>query len=412
MRSHLRAAERYRSALREQLDRPLGSARSLDSDFYTDPEIFDAEMLMLSDRTWRVIGAQAQLAEPDSVRCATVSGRPLMLTRQGNSAIRCFYNVCKHRGAPLVHEAKAGVKTVSCAYHGWRYSLDGSLQKANHFNGIGDHRLCNANPIDLKLDEISCSTWNGLVFANFGAMARPIDATLSALNTRWQDYDFSQFEYGGELHYRVGGNWKLVVENFLDSYHNPFVHPALNKASSWDEHYAVVERDYFGVGTHVYRSDIAGHGGLPLLRGLSPERQRCAEYLCVTPTLMLGLHADYLFVLSIDPVDAQSTEEHVYFFFVNNGADNAEVTAARASTMRNWDRINREDIPIIEGMQFCRRSSPYGTSVFSPFHEGPMHAFQRSVAKMMADEPLAPAAPLEVSLHFTRDVDQPIGSEA
>ncbi|MBA5771196.1 hypothetical protein, partial [Escherichia coli] len=58
----------------------------------------------------------------------------------------------------------------------------------------------------------------------------------------------------------------------------------------------------------------------------SPQRARGAEYLLASPTLMLGLHADYLFVLTVDPVDVQTTDEHVYFFFV--GAPSAGTPAA------------------------------------------------------------------------------------
>ncbi|RZS76873.1 choline monooxygenase [Phyllobacterium myrsinacearum] len=397
----------YQAALHEQLDQPLATATSLDSVFYTSPDVFAAEMEALSSRTWRVVAAAGQLSQPNSVHSLTMTGQPLVVTRAADGTIRCFHNVCKHRGVPLVTESATAIKAMRCPYHGWRYRLDGTLERASHFNGIGDHRVCNTGLSSLDLDDIRCATWNGLVFANAGGEAPPLTATMQALDTRWHEYDFTQFEYGGDLHYRLAGNWKLVVENFLDSYHNPFVHPALNKASSWKAHYPIVEPDYFGVGSNVYQSDVAGHGGLPILTGLSPAGQRRAEYLCVTPTLMLGLHADYLFVLTIDPIDAQTTDEHVYFFFVGADKDDPKVKSARRNVLENWDRINREDIPVVEGMQVCRNASPYGTSVFSPFHEGPMHAFQRQVAQLMANrKPKPRQASVDHAIH------ELVGSEA
>ena len=397
----------YQAALTERLDHPLAAASSLDNDFYTNPQIFAAEMDALSARTWRVLAAEGQFPKPNSVRAVTMSGQSLALTRAADGTIRCFHNVCKHRGVPLVTEPASAIKAMRCPYHGWRYRLDGTLERASHFNGIGDHRVCNARLNSLDLDEVRCAMWNGLVFANPGGEAQPLSLTMDALNRRWSEYDFTQFEYGGELHYQIAGNWKLVVENFLDSYHNPFVHPTLNKASSWKAHYSIIEQEYFGVGSNVYHADIAGHGGLPILAGLSPQGQRRAEYLCVTPTLMLGLHADYLFVLTIDPIDAQTTDEHVYFFFVGADKDDPQVRSARKNVLEAWDRINREDIPVVEGMQSCRYSPNYGSSVFSPFHEGPMHAFQRQIAELMVNRK---QKPLPASIN--PEMNQLVGSEA
>jgi choline monooxygenase len=397
----------YQAALNERLDHPLATASSLDNAFYTSPEIFGAEMDALSARTWRVLAAEGQFPEPSSVRAVTMSGQSLILARGADGKVRSFHNVCKHRGVPLVTECATAIKAMRCPYHGWRYRLDGTLERASHFNGIGDHRVCNTRLGTLDLDEVRCSTWNGLVFANPGDEAQPLALAMEAISRRWGEYDFTQFEYGGELHYQIAGNWKLVVENFLDSYHNPFVHPALNKASSWKAHYPIVEPQYFGVGSNVYQSDVAGHGGLPILAGLSPEGQRRAEYLAVSPTLMMGLHADYLFVLTIDPIDAQTTDEHVYFFFVGADKDNPQVKSARRNVLENWDRINREDIPVVEGMQSCRHSPVYGPSVFSPFHEGPMHAFQRHIAELIVNKKQKP-----LSASTDHQMNQLIGSEA
>jgi choline monooxygenase len=381
----MQVAKRYQQALIDGLDRPLTHAASLPNLFYTESTVLRHELDVLADRQWRLLAADGQIPHPGDVMPVTLSGMPLVLVRGRDGKVRCFHNVCKHRGVPLVNTAARGATSLKCQYHSWRYALDGSLDRASHFNGINDHRLCHVDASCLNLDEVRCETWHGLVCVNPGGHAAPMADAMASLDARWREYDFPQLRYGGTLSYRVAGNWKLVVENFLDSYHNPFVHPVLNKASLWDEHYPIVEASYFGVGTHVYDAALAGHGGLPTFRGLTSQRAHGAEYLCVSPTLMLGLHADYLFVLSVDPVDAQTTDENVYFFFVEHDEPSDDTIAIRNKVLANWDRINREDLPIIEGMQLCRRSPAYGSASFSPFHEGPLHGFQRSLATLMAD---------------------------
>ena len=399
----MQAAQRYQHVLTQHLAKPLEHATSLPAAFYTDPEIFAHELAVLDERHWRVAAAGGQVARPGDVLPVTLSGMPLLVTRDRDGTPGCFHNICKHRGVPLVSERASDVHSIRCPYHAWRYGLNGTLERASHFNGIHDHHVDASHRACLELDRVRSASWNGLVCVNPGGRAAPLADTLAALDRRWHDYDFSQLQYGGALHYRVHGNWKLVVENFLDSYHNPFVHPALNKASLWNEHYPVVDAHFCGVGTHVYDAATAGHGGLPTVAGLSPQRARGAEYLLASPTLMLGLHADYLFVLTVDPVDVQTTDEHVYFFFV--GAPSAGTPAAhddgdpleaiRERVRANWDRINREDLPMIEGMHACRRSPGYRPGPFSPFHEGPLHAFQLSLARRMAPEPAVPSQPVE-----------------
>ncbi|MBY8610651.1 aromatic ring-hydroxylating dioxygenase subunit alpha [Burkholderia arboris] len=360
----MQAAQRYQDVLTQHLVKPLEYATSMAAAFYTDPEIFAHELAVLDERHWRVAAAGGQVARHGDVLPVTLSGMPLLVTRDRDGTPGCFHNICKHRGVPLVSERASDVHSIRYPYHAWRYGLNGTLERASHFNGIHDHHVDASHRACLELDRVRSASWNGLVCVNPGGRAAPLADTLAALDRHRHDYDFSQVQYGGALHCRGHGNLKLVVENFLDSYRHQFVHPALNKASLWNEHYPVVDAHFFGVGTQVYDAATAGHGGLPTFAGLSPQRACSAEYRLPSPTLMLGLHADYLFVLAVDPVDVLTINEHVYFFFIGEpsaGApaahdDGDPLDVIRMRVRANWDRINREDVPTIEGMQACRCS--------------------------------------------------------
>ncbi|MCZ9335926.1 Rieske (2Fe-2S) protein, partial [Klebsiella pneumoniae] len=63
-----------------------------------------------------------------------IAGWPLLAVRGGDGVIRAFHNVCRHRAGPLVSgPAGSCGQELTCAYHGWRYALDGRLRAATGF---------------------------------------------------------------------------------------------------------------------------------------------------------------------------------------------------------------------------------------------------------------------------------------
>src|SRR4051812_50163948 len=55
---------------------------------------------------------------------------PVMLGRSRGGQVFALRDVCPHRAAPLsaggFHRDAAGVETVQCPYHGWRFGADGA----------------------------------------------------------------------------------------------------------------------------------------------------------------------------------------------------------------------------------------------------------------------------------------------
>ncbi|MEZ5270517.1 MAG: Rieske (2Fe-2S) protein [Microthrixaceae bacterium] len=60
------------------------------------------------------------------------------------TAVRAFYNSCRHRGAPVVREACGTSKRLTCQYHSWSYGLDGELRAVpdeRSFSGLDTDSL-------------------------------------------------------------------------------------------------------------------------------------------------------------------------------------------------------------------------------------------------------------------------------
>ncbi len=403
----------------DELTRPIEQAFPLVNQFYTEPSLFRYEWESIGEQCWQVVATEAQIAKPGDILPLTVAGFPILLTRDAQGQLHAFHNACKHRGAVLATEKSQQKASIVCPYHAWRYALDGRLICASHFNGLRDHRIQSLNPrlqnqkISVLKEEIvgrerqdqeikngeevegltpiRVDQWHQLIFINLGSKAPPLSEVMQPINQRWQAYPLSQMKYGGGLNYKLHANWKLIVENFIDSYHNPFVHPSLNKASPWGEHYSIVEDSYFGVGTRLYDANLVGHSGLNKFNGLPNSLHKSAEYLHLFPNLMMGLHADYLFVFTVNPIDVSTTEENIWFFFAPASSTDENHTQAKEQAIKNWDRVNREDIPIVEGMHRVRTSSTFTSTAFnggcfSPFHEKTLQAFQQKWAKTMLNK--------------------------
>ena len=102
------------------IERPLGLAAR----YYTDPEVFAAEMDRVFARSWVMVGHVSQVAEPGTVITAAVGDESVLVANDGGN-LRAMYNVCQHRGHQLVTSEKVRVDQITCPYHAWTYGSTG-----------------------------------------------------------------------------------------------------------------------------------------------------------------------------------------------------------------------------------------------------------------------------------------------
>ena len=180
---------------------------------YTDPAHFEREKAALFDRLPQVLCASALLPDTGMSVPHDATGRPLLITRDAEGKTHVFLNVCKHRGTRLVegNDVQCGKRLV-CPYHAWTYKLDGkllALPRPDTFPGMdkGDYGL-----VELP----SCEA-GGLIW-----FAPAEDADFSDAEKLGEDFDaFGMREshlFRRKLH-TVKGNWKLIMDAFLESYH-------------------------------------------------------------------------------------------------------------------------------------------------------------------------------------------------
>ncbi|NER82353.1 MAG: aromatic ring-hydroxylating dioxygenase subunit alpha [Leptolyngbya sp. SIO1D8] len=273
---------------------------------------------------------------------------------------------------------------LRCPYHSWAYKLDGSLKSTPHFGGYYRDSYAGFDRASKGLVPIRCEQWLDMVFVNLSGDAPPLATYLQPITDRWSGYDFSLLRRElKEITLTCNANWKLAVENFSESYHLTWVHPALNNCSRMEDHFGFEVADpHVGQGSLRYQSGVIEGRSLPTFPNLATMgKQTVAEYITVFPNLMLGVHPDYFIVFIVDPLRPDQTTERMVFYFVGDDAMAPENTALRHLPIDLWQVTNDEDIEMIERMQTGRRSPQFKGGCFSPALEQTVYRFQQQVAK-------------------------------
>ena len=368
-----------------RLEGPIETAIGLPSETYTSAEALTRENRAIFAAMWTCIALLDDVPEAGDARPVEAAGQPLLIVRTAADQIRVFHNVCRHRGALLVDRPQSGLRRIVCPYHSWTYELTGALCSTPHFSGIERHEHDHLDEGARGLAEVRAGVWNRLIFVDLSGEAPSLDDWLRPLVEHWQAYDYSDLRHGGSISFEIEANWKLVLDNFLESYHLPWVHRSLNRYSPLDDHELVIGGDlYMGQLSLSYQPDDQATGRLPCFPDLPADRQRAAEYLLLFPSLMLSSAPDHFRATILTPLAPDRTLQRWEFFFVGDAALEEDRAEARQALVERIAAVNREDMDILKRLQQGRRSPGFDGGRFSPYHETTVHNFHRLVAERLA----------------------------
>jgi len=352
------------------VDSEIAQAWTLPASLYTDPSILRAEKEKLFSRTWQVVGHASQVAASGDYFTTDLLGEPLLLVRGSDSRLRGFYNVCRHRAGPLA-EGCGSRKLFRCGYHGWTYGLDGTLLSATEIEGVKDFR-----PEDFALQPVRTDEWFNLVFVNLDPDARPLRASLGELPRQAEKFPFATMKLFERRTYDMKCNWKTYVDNYLEGYHLPSVHPGLNRELDYN---AYVVEPYE---QHVRQfSPIRGAqpGDTTPRRYQETREDLTTDYFWIFPNWMLNCYPDNVSLNIVLPLESERSLAIFEWYLPEKDHSSP---AAKASVEFS-DQIQVEDAGICETVQRNLRSRSYSRGRFSVKQEKGVHAFHRMYGEFM-----------------------------
>jgi len=339
--------------------RPLPRAETIPSAWYTDPQFHDLDLDAVFARTWQYVADVRQLTSPGDHVVTDVARQPIIVVCGKDRRLRAFFNVCRHRGGPLALK-DGNADMLICKYHGWTYRLDGMLRGVPHFDRaeLFDKR-------DYGLTSVPLALWEGLVFVNLAERPQPIEHYFHGVRERIAPTRLGALQFARRVDYDVQANWKVYVDNYLEGYHIPYVHPELLKLYADYQSYRTEVSDWYSVQV----------GPLQQERNVYTAGGGEALYYQIFPNLMLNVVPGRLQSNVVIPVAADRCK--VIFRYYYDDVTSAPARERIEADVAFSDKVQREDAEICERVQQGLGSRAYDKGRFSVrFEEGVYH-FQK-----------------------------------
>jgi choline monooxygenase len=353
------------------IDEDIRKAFTLATAFYTEPAIFELSKEKIFASTWQYVADRDVVAEKGNVYpfnlLEGVLDEPLLFSKDENGHVNCLSNVCTHRGKILI-EKSDNCRMITCDYHGRCFALDGKMKRmpkfedALNFPSEADH-----------LTKIPFEEWLGMSFVSlnpkiqFLEMIEPIAKRIS-----WMPLDTLKFDAGSSKEFMVDAHWALYCDNFLEGFHIPFVHPALNEAIDFGNY----EYELFPYCNLQIGIAKEGKPCFDVPKGVVDYgRKIYAYYFWLFPNLMLNFYPWGLSLNIVQPLGINRTK----VIFRSYRFENKPFTYEE----NNLGITEIEDEAVVESVQKGIRSRYYNKGRFSPSMEKAVHHFHRLIVSFL-----------------------------
>lgn len=207
-------------------------------DLYLSPELFALEQQHFFANTWTYLGHTSQVPAAGDYLAVEIAGRPLLMVRQPDGAIRVLFNRCAHKGTQLVSDSCSNTgKFFRCPYHAWTYKLDGAPLAVPMKAGYEGTRLkeCESGQGLVALKHVA--VYRDFVFVKLGDAGPDFEAyfgeALRAIDNLVDRSPVGRLRIdGGVLRNIVHCNWKMYLENINDTVHPMSTHESATGAAN------------------------------------------------------------------------------------------------------------------------------------------------------------------------------------
>ena len=275
---------------------PFTEARAMPPEVYTSEDFLKAELENVFAKDWVCVGRSSSLPNAGDYITYELAGQPIFVIRDKDGKLRAMANVCLHRMSTLLH-GSGNSKAIVCPYHAWTYNFDGSLRGAPAMT-LND-AFCKDN---YRLPQVRCEEWLGTIMVTLNPDAPPVASQLSAVEDLIEDFALQDYiETFNETHV-WDTNWKILAENFMESYHLPVCHAAtIGGLSKMEDMICPPGLPAFNYHTILKDDSMPIALAHPNNTRLKGERRRTNYLLAIYPSLMISLTPGYFWYLSLHP---------------------------------------------------------------------------------------------------------------
>lgn len=358
---------------------------------YSHPAMAALEHERILRPSWQIVCHQNSIPRAGDFVTFEIGPDSVVVVRDKDGSIRAFHNVCRHRGARMLDGVGKCAGAITCPYHGWTYRLDGGLIGVPSKETFASLDREQHGLLPVKVD-----TFLGFVFVCiagnppsprdvFGEMVEELTPyrieemmPLSPITTEIWDVD-----------------WKLAMDNYLESYHVPIGHPGLARmftpdyedqrgrpglarGISW-----VRERPSSRWAERIYTkhiADVATH--------LPDENRRSWRFYSMLPNLGIDLFPEQIDFFQVLPGGPGRTVIRGATFGLPD--DRREMRLMRYLGSRINAQVNAEDRWLCERVAQGLQSSTYRPGPLSDL-EGWMGEFHDLLRERIPETRLASA---------------------
>jgi Rieske 2Fe-2S family protein len=353
---------------------------TLPSSWYRREDVFALEREHIFYKEWMCVGRDEELPQSGAHRVIDVLGQSVIVARNGQGALRAFYNVCRHRGARLCAPERAiaatgelpvrgGVMpggTIMCPYHAWTYDLDGRLLRAPFMTEDQGFRAG-----DIHLYPVLVESWGGFIFVHLSPNeAQPFSEHIATARARFVRYPLAELRIAKTIRYEVDANWKILCENYNECYHCGPVHPELCRVVPAFRDSGGANLDWERGIPHRPGADTFTASGTSTRRsfpGLDDDEQVRHKGELVYPNLFLSVAREHVAAFMLEPRGPRHTVINCRFLF--EPYEMAKPDFDPADVVDFWHLVNRQDWNICELVQSGISARVHKAGLLSPMED-------------------------------------------
>jgi len=313
---------------------------------YRDPSVFHREMQALFHNVWQFAGFARDLASDRDYIVPEIGGKSVVV-QNFEGELRAFLNVCSHRYSAIRSESK-GNGLLQCPYHGWVYDKAGipaGIAHLKEFEAMTAERRC-----ELALERWDVETCGELIFVRRSTAGGP--SLKIFLGDAWDRVESIATCLGSQIdcnRMTIEANWKVALENTLESYHAPFVHPTSIALLLGQTRETLVEYPHSTWVGEIQPSMKTRLGKLAKHLGLN-SRFDAYHHQLVFPALTLATTVGMTYAIqSFKPLSPSRTEFTSFVFAakIDGSAAKTLMLAEATAVARDYNRVVFEEDRVI-----------------------------------------------------------------